>query len=625
MNFMKQIFAGSLIFKCFLIVLLSLIASLIYFNSINAPFTFDDWPNIRDNYHIRVSDLNYESLGDAAFESIAGHRPLPNISFALNYYFNRYEVFGYHIVNILIHIMTGLFLFFLIKTTVELSLNANRETDIGYRKNQMSLNPYPVYLNPQLIAFCATLIWIVHPLHTQSVTYIVQRMTSMAALFYILSLFLYVKGRIALKNNRTVLQGEERVIASEATQSQGSYDSSVMRLLRAFALAMTPVMPWIFFFLSFLSGICALASKQIAATLPLFILLYEWYFFQDLRTDWIKKRIGIILGVIIFIGIMVLLYIGTNPLDWLLSGYERRDFTLSQRVMTEFRVVILYISLLIFPHPSRLTLDYDFPLSYSLINPVTTLLSLFLIIALFVLAIYTARRHRLISFSILWFLGNLVIESSVIQLELVYEHRTYLPSMFIGLLVVILFLRYIKYKWVNLALLLIVVSLFSFWTYERNEVWSDEFAFAVDCVEKAPGKSRPQNNMGLALAQVGRWDEAIEHYKKSMEIRPDNVKAYNNMGLALLEKGEIDAALLWGPIGGYFSRQSKQKLTVIALSNETKGPRMSYRITFGIRPGETDWKHQLNELIVANESKINAILLEYGVPLMDEKDRLKKQ
>jgi quinoprotein dehydrogenase-associated probable ABC transporter substrate-binding protein len=92
-----------------------------------------------------------------------------------------------------------------------------------------------------------------------------------------------------------------------------------------------------------------------------------------------------------------------------------------------------------------------------------------------------------------------------------------------------------------------------------------------------------------------------------------------------LEKGEIDAAILWGPIAGYFARQSKQKLNLVPLSGETKGPRMSYRITFGIRRGEPDWKHQLNELIAANQSKINAILLEYGVPLMDEKDRLKKQ
>lgn len=95
--------------------------------------------------------------------------------------------------------------------------------------------------------------------------------------------------------------------------------------------------------------------------------------------------------------------------------------------------------------------------------------------------------------------------------------------------------------------------------------------------------------------------------------------------IADLETGEIDAAILWGPIAGYFARQSKQKLTLVPLSGETKGPRMSYRITFGIRRGEPDWKHQLNELIAANQDKINTILLEYGVPILDEKNRLVAQ
>jgi len=464
----------------------------------------------------------------------------------------------------------GILLFFLIKTTVELSYNVNRKSDIGYRNDQQKTNNTEIenrisknvkrenqlatqysenqilgIPSPVIIAFSATLLWIVHPLHTQSVTYIVQRMTSMAALFYIFSLFLYVKGRIALKNNRAVFQGEKRVIASEATQSQGLYGSSVMRLLRAFALAMTPVIPWIFFSVSILSGLCALGSKQIAATLPLFILLYEWYFFQDLRTDWIKKRTGIILGIIVLIGILAVLYIGTNPLDWLLSGYERRDFTLGQRVMTEFRVVILYISLLIFPYPSRLTLDYDFPLSYSLINPVTTLLSLFVIIALFILAIYTARKHRLISFSILWFLGNLVIESSVIPLELVYEHRTYLPSMFIGLIVVLPALRYIKYQWFNLILILITVSLFSFWTYERNEIWSDELTFLEDAVTKAPNKARVHNNLGTALFKLGNTDDAITHYSDAVRIDPEYAEAIDNLANAFFVRGDIERSVAY--------------------------------------------------------------------------------
>ena len=134
---MKQIFVGSFFLKCFLAVLLSLLAFLIYFNSIDAPFIFDDEPNIENNTYIQLTDLSFDSFKDAAFESPCSHRPLPNISFALNYYFHGYDVHGYHIVNILIHILTGILLFFFIKVTVELSLVENQKLEIGNRKFQI--------------------------------------------------------------------------------------------------------------------------------------------------------------------------------------------------------------------------------------------------------------------------------------------------------------------------------------------------------------------------------------------------------------------------------------------------------------------------------------------------------
>ncbi len=88
-----------------------------------------------------------------------------------------------------------------------------------------------------------------------------------------------------------------------------------------------------------------------------------------------------------------------------------------------------------------------------------------------------------------------------------------------------------------------------------------------------------------------------------------------------LTAGEIDAAILWGPIGGFLAKKNGGNLKVVPLSKESKGPRMAYRITFGIRPGEPDWKHRLNDFIAANQSEINRILLDYGVPLLDEKDQ----
>lgn len=95
--------------------------------------------------------------------------------------------------------------------------------------------------------------------------------------------------------------------------------------------------------------------------------------------------------------------------------------------------------------------------------------------------------------------------------------------------------------------------------------------------------------------------------------------------IADLEKGEIDIGLMWGPIGGYFAGKSTSKLTVQPMTKETKGPRMAYRITFGLRKGEPDWKHKLNELIAANQGEINKIMLEFNVPLLTEQDELIKQ
>jgi tetratricopeptide (TPR) repeat protein len=237
------------------------------------------------------------------------------------------------------------------------------------------------------------------------------------------------------------------------------------------------------------------------------------------------------------------MYLGAHPLERILSGYQHRDFTLTERVATEFRVVIFYISLLIFPHPSRLNLDYDFPLSHSLFEPITTLLSIVAIAVLIGLAFYMLKKQRLMSFCILWFLGNLVIESSVIGLEIIFEHRAYLPSMFISLMAVTLAYRYAKPKWLRVGVLCAVVMVCCVWTYERNSVWADDVALWKDCVEKSPNKARPHYNLGLALAKQDKLEEAISHFSKALKIKPDYVKALTYLGLALTEQGKLEEAI----------------------------------------------------------------------------------
>ncbi|MCP4668729.1 MAG: tetratricopeptide repeat protein, partial [Deltaproteobacteria bacterium] len=232
-----------------------------------------------------------------------------------------------------------------------------------------------------------------------------------------------------------------------------------------------------------------------------------------------------------------------NPVEKILSSYAMRDFTLTQRVLTEFRVVIFYIGLLLFPHPSRLNLDRDFPLSHSLVDPATTLLSIGAIVGLFVLAVYLAKRERLLSFCILWFLVNLVIESSVYGLEIIFEHRTYLPSMLVCLMAVTLVYRYIKAKSLRAVVLCGVVVVLSFWTYERNEVWGDAVTLWRDCVKKSPNKARPHNNLGIALKEKGKADEAIVQYREAMRIKPTNAEARSNLGDILISLGRIEEGI----------------------------------------------------------------------------------
>jgi len=212
-------------------------------------------------------------------------------------------------------------------------------------------------------------------------------------------------------------------------------------------------------------------------------------------------------------------------------------------VLTEFRVVIYYISLIIFPSPMRLNLLFDFPISHSFHDPITTLFSFFAIAGMLVTAILLAKRERLLSFCILWFLGNLVIESSVVGLEIIFEHRVYLPSMFFILIIVSLVYRFGSSKWIGGILLCSVAITFSVWTYQRNIVWSNDVTLWKDCVVKSPHKPRQHYNLGVVLARNGNLDEAIKHYRTALNFKPDYLEAYYNLGNALARKGDAKAAI----------------------------------------------------------------------------------
>jgi len=204
-------------------------------------------------------------------------------------------------------------------------------------------------------------------------------------MFYILSLLFYVIGR-----------------SRQQTHNQNS-----------------KLLPLVFFFLSFGMGILAAGSKEIAITLPIAIFLYEIYFFQNPSWKWLLKKTPLILALVLFVASVCYIYLGPSLFTLFSTECPTRDFNVLERILTQFRVVVHYMGLLLYPAADRLFLDYNFPISVSMIRPISTLHSFLLIISIFIIAVISAKRERLLSYCVIWFFLTLLLESSFICLELV--------------------------------------------------------------------------------------------------------------------------------------------------------------------------------------------------------------
>ncbi|MFO7607382.1 MAG: tetratricopeptide repeat protein, partial [Desulfurivibrionaceae bacterium] len=370
-------------------------------------------------------------------------------------------------------------------------------------------------------ALAAALLWFVNPVQIQSVTYIVQRMNSMAAMFYVLSLWLYMRGRLtsSARAGRVWLAGAAG------------------------------------------AGLCALGSKEIAATLPLLIFLCEWYFIQVLSRAWLKRALPLILALAGLFLFIVFFHLGADPLAAIQGTYRYREFSLAERLLTELRVVVFYLSLFFYPAPQRLNLDHHFALSGSLLEPVATLLAGFLIVFLAGAAILGARRGSpaaakderrqpdsarlilLFSFALAWFLLNLLIESTVIGLEIVFEHRLYLPSMFLALPLVATAHRLIEPAWLKTGALTLLLLAGSAWTVERNELWRDPIALWTDSAAKSPGKARTHNNLAVVLWEDGQLARAEFEAGEAIRLDPDDVNAFNCLGNIYKDQGRLAQAV----------------------------------------------------------------------------------
>ncbi len=441
-----------------------------YANTLDASWHFDDEQNIVENRRLHLTELSPEQIVKTFFASPGGggrlYRPVACFSFALNYYFGKDHVFGYHLVNLAVHLTTALFLFFFLCRALCLPLLRDKTGP-----------------SAPLIAALATLLWALNPVQTQAVTYIVQRMASLAAMFTIMSFYFYLRGR---------------------TASAGAAG---------------------FYLLCAVCGLLAAGSKENAAMLPVSLLLFELLLVRGASKKSVKT--GLLILPLLILAPLGLALILKGPAFFdpsrFLGGYENRGFTLAQRLLTEPRIVLYYISQLLFPAPGRLSLVHTVAPSTGLFSPPVTSLSLLAVLAMIGAAGALARKRPLLSFAVLFFFLNHLVESTVFPLELVYEHRNYLPSLFFfappAAWLVGAADRSLR-GWVPVlvfSVLALAVSGFGYATYRRNFAWKTEESLWLDALRKNPHSARVYHNLGRTYADRGQYRLALDAYRLSLE------------------------------------------------------------------------------------------------------------
>jgi len=484
-SFMK-ISSGGWALTCGLLLLITV--GLAYSNTLHVPFLFDDIPNIKDRNHVKILDrFTLEKLWRFWISRFRRGRPVSVFTFGLNYCFGRFNPIGYHLVNIGIHIVAGFGVFLFTRTLLQESSALNRsQTSSSEEQKGRS----------DLIAIATALIWTLHPVQTESVTYIVQRMTSLAGLFYFWGLYFYLK----------------RIVAETSGKR------------------------WIYFILVLICFAFGIGSKEIVATFPIAIYLMDLILLTDRNTfhgsQWIHLA-----GILGFTGVAGIFFLGgwgafVEKMTLLVSGRELsyRHWSIIDRVMTEWRIVFRYLAIVFVPLPVMLNLDRNPDVSHGLLSPPTTLLALISILMLFFLAIRWRKSRPVVSFAIFWFALHLAITSTVLPLELMFDHRLY-----IALFGPVFLLTYTVGVRLNLSpgyLLgsgLVLILFLTGSTYARNMDWSSGVTLYRDIVEKAPENPRAHLNLSAQylnkakkLLKQDKFDRARQLLKNAYQ---HNVRA----------------------------------------------------------------------------------------------------
>jgi tetratricopeptide (TPR) repeat protein len=453
---------------------------LAYANALRTPFIFDDAVAIVDNPTIRTLwppwvALNPPHHGADGGLTVSG-RPVLNLSFALNFAISGTQVWSYHAVNLLIHACAALLLFGIMRRTFQ-------QPSLRARFGEAATP----------LAFVIALLWALHPLQTAAVTYVAQRAESLCGLFYLLTLYSFLRGAKPGASRR-----------------------------------------W--FMLSFAACLLGMGTKEVMVTAPVIVLLYDRTFLAgSFRDAWRMRgrRYLVLASTWLLLGALVASTGGRGGSAGLAGAVPSWDYALTQAW-----ALVRYVALAVWP--SGLVFDYGTPLVRS---PVSVAPQLLVVAALVTGTLFGLWRQRPLGFAGAWLLAILAPTTSVVAVatQTVAEHRMYLPLAAVVSVAAVAAHRCLGSRgaWVLGA----VAVGFGGITVLRNHVYRDAFTIWTDTVAGAPASARAHNNLALELQQRGQFAEADAQFARAVSLQPDYVTAHYDWGVMLLAQGRAaDAA-----------------------------------------------------------------------------------
>lgn len=480
---------------------------LIYYPSLYFPFQFDDIANISKRFGIR-----FDNPLSRFWNSSRWFGDWLN---SINFQLGRFEPFTYRCFNVLIHILAGLCVFYLIR---DLCL---------YWRNK----PF-ICKNATFIAFMTSGLFLLHPVQTQTISYVIQaRLEGLASLAVIATILTYVK----------------------LVQARNIFVKGLLSVLL------------------FAGCLIASGTKELVVVLPVLLLLVDWFFLSQQSWSLFKKRLWIFGLFAAFFITVVVQQMGTKFIWDVLSlkmntGNNRGNILTAGAFdvitpwmffISEFKVILHYM--MIFFWPFNISVEYDWKIAQSFFN-IDVIIPFMMLVAIwtFVIRSVWQRQHQVITFGLLWFFISIAPRTTIIPSpELICDYKTYLASVGMMFILAIPFVFLINFLWTlvrqapakfytfeaKVGVLAVFMLMIGATAYERNKIWGSSVSFWEDNTKKASSKARVHNNLGVALSEVGRVDESIVAYKKAIELDGYYADPLSNLAVAYSLKGETDKAI----------------------------------------------------------------------------------